>query len=359
MGRGRQAWCPRCDEVRAGRAGAPCPACDTPLVDLGPEPRRAAARSLADLQRLAGERARALLPAARAAAGLLLTVAVLAGAFLAGRLTGGQGAGTAAAPTTSSRGDPSDRGWFASLGWEDTQGGVTLTLTEASTSFRESELVFEVDGLPEGWMVGELRDVTVHARDGRVLVGPVAQLPVTDGSASMLEVDVPRLEVSEDELGAVDVGGLTLGRVEEERIQGELADPRIPRFRGGRLDGPCRGCQLTLEPCDDCLLQPLVAEYRGDQGLIALAPSRPLDPNRYVVYALLSLATPGFGGRRLEAGLSLDQKRSAPSGIVQLSFTFDTLLSQGVLLESERVPLEVLLNVVELDRRDGPWRLAP
>ena len=36
MGGGRQAWCPRCDEVRGARAGASCPVCGRQLLAMPP-----------------------------------------------------------------------------------------------------------------------------------------------------------------------------------------------------------------------------------------------------------------------------------------------------------------------------------
>ena len=63
MGGGRQAWCPRCDEVRAAKAGASCPVCGRQLLAVPParpgQPQPGRADRLA-------RRLRALVPAAAA-----------------------------------------------------------------------------------------------------------------------------------------------------------------------------------------------------------------------------------------------------------------------------------------------------
>ncbi|MFL6218609.1 MAG: hypothetical protein ACJ742_08680, partial [Actinomycetes bacterium] len=69
MAGGRQAWCPRCDEVRAARPGTACPVCGRRLLTMPPArpgrpPPGPAAR--------AARRRRALAPRARAVGVALL-----------------------------------------------------------------------------------------------------------------------------------------------------------------------------------------------------------------------------------------------------------------------------------------------
>src|SRR4029450_12177389 len=98
MAGGRQAWCPRCDEVRTARPGADCPVCGRRLLAVPaerPRPPRPG-RAARPLGRL-----RALAPAAAAVGVALLVLAVVASAFAAGRLTRTTPAAPAAAPTTT------------------------------------------------------------------------------------------------------------------------------------------------------------------------------------------------------------------------------------------------------------------
>src|SRR4029453_7814261 len=106
----RQAWCPRCDEVRAARPGADCPVCGPRLLGVpagrpgqpparGPPPAPGPPRPGGANRLLGG--LRALAPAATAVGVALLVLAVVASAFAAGRLTRTTPAAPAAAPTTT------------------------------------------------------------------------------------------------------------------------------------------------------------------------------------------------------------------------------------------------------------------
>ena len=84
MGGGRQAWCPRCDEVRAARPGAACTVCGRQLLAVPPA---RPGQPLPGRGQRVARRLRAMAPAAAAAGVALLVLAVVASAFAAGRLS--------------------------------------------------------------------------------------------------------------------------------------------------------------------------------------------------------------------------------------------------------------------------------
>src|SRR4029450_9135566 len=146
MAGGRQAWCPRCDEVRAGRPGAACPVCGRQLLRVPPAPPGhpepgPAAR--------APRRARALLPLAGAVGVALRVLAVVGSAFVAGRLTRTTPSAPAAAPTSTPPDLLDDEGpdtGRRDVDWQARAGGITVKLRSLTVGTGFSRLELHVDG---------------------------------------------------------------------------------------------------------------------------------------------------------------------------------------------------------------------
>ena len=168
MGGGRQAWCPRCDEVRAARAGAACPVCGRQLLAVPPARPGLPQPGRAD--RLA-RRLRALIPAAAAVGVACLVLVVVASAFAAGRLTRTTPSAPGAAPTTTAPGflDEGPETGHRDFGWEirDSELTVELRTIAAGTGFGRLEL--HVDGVRRGRGISALEGLRIRDADGRDL----------------------------------------------------------------------------------------------------------------------------------------------------------------------------------------------
>src|SRR4029453_2541660 len=105
MAGGRQAWCPRCDEVRAARPGTACPVCGRRLLTVPPARPGQPQPGPADRP---ARRLRALAPLAGAVGVALLVLAVVGSALVAGRLTRTTPSAPAVAPTTPGPGSPAE-----------------------------------------------------------------------------------------------------------------------------------------------------------------------------------------------------------------------------------------------------------
>ncbi|HEX8930651.1 MAG TPA: hypothetical protein VGA45_17180, partial [Actinomycetota bacterium] len=197
VGQRRQAWCPRCDELRGSRPDSPCPQCAAPLVALGHPSQAATWRGRRDLL---VERLRAALPAARVVGGVLVLLAVMAAAFAGGRSARPSGGAAAAAPTTTA-GRPLPGGGLSTdvsraFGWSVLHGNVTLTLNRITASAGTTQVVFEVSGLERDWTFGGVQG-----------------LQMTDSAGRQLLATAPGEQLSADELQDLG-GGSVLGTVE-------------------------------------------------------------------------------------------------------------------------------------------------
>jgi hypothetical protein len=298
MGGGRQAWCPRCDEVRAARPGGACPVCHRELLEVPPE--RPGQPRPGRAGRLAG-RLRALAPAAMATGVALLVLAVAASAFAAGRLTRTTPSAPAAAPTTIGprfldEGPETGRRDF---GWETRDRELTVELRAITVGTGFSRLELHVDGVPRGHDISALEGLRIRDADGRdLLVGGTVARIATAGSRPSpqggvdTEVVLDR-PVDVREVTTVDLRGLTLARSIQEELAGTLVDRQLRSQPADTLDDGswlasrrgCPGCQLTVA-CQDCATVRITGSaYRRGRVTIAVealgrAEQTALNPSR-------------------------------------------------------------------------------
>jgi hypothetical protein len=264
MSGGRQAWCPRCDEVRAGRAGGDCPVCGRGLLAVPPARPGQAQPGRAD--RLA-RRLRALAPVAVATGVALLVLVVVVSAFAAGRLTRTTPSAPAAAPATTGPGflDEGPETSHRDFGWEtrDSQLTVELRTLAVGTGFTRLEL--HVDGVPKGRDISALEGLRIRDADGHDLLvgGEVARIATASSRPSSqggvdVEVVLER-PVDVRAVTTVELRGLTVARAVRERLAGTLVDRQLRHRAADSFDDTswlgtrrsCPGCQLKVA-CQDC-----------------------------------------------------------------------------------------------------------
>jgi hypothetical protein len=256
---GRQAWCPRCDELREARPGAACPVCGRHLLAVPParpgQPQPATANRL-------GRRLRGLLPAAGAAGAGLLVAAAVASAFAAGRLTRTTPSGPAAAPATTVSGfvDEGPVTGRRDFGWHDEDGGIRVQLRSTSVGTGFTRLELRVDGVTRGRQVSALTGLRVRDADGNDLLpgGAVASISTASsqragGGGVHTEVVLDRA-LDPQAVASVEFGGLTVGARVEERLQGYLVDRKLQANpdpdNADRAQGP-----VQPRDCPTCLLR--------------------------------------------------------------------------------------------------------
>ena len=290
MGAGRQAWCPRCDEVRAARPGAACAVCGRQLLALPaarpgqPQPRRG--------DRVA-RRLRSLAPAAGVAGVALLVLTVVASAFAAGRLTRTTPSTPGAAPTTTVAGfvDEGPETGRRDFNWEARASGITVELRNISVGTGFTRLALHVEGVAKGREVSALERLRVRDRAGNDLlssgeiatIATAASRPAPDGGIDT-EVVLDR-PVDQQAVGSVELGGLTVAREVGERLTASLVDPQLQHWT---MDNPkdqswlrqrtsCPGCRLRVT-CDHCrTIQVTGSAYRRGRVVVAVEAVGPVE----------------------------------------------------------------------------------
>jgi hypothetical protein len=261
----RPAWCPRCDELRQGRAGSACPVCSARLVGL---PRVATAVSWQAGRDALLRRVRSRLPVLRAVAAAVALLALLVGGFVAGRAAAPARAAPAAPATTTppSLTLPGGRalsGSFRDFGWRAVHGRVSLTLRSIFATRDTTNLVFEAAGLESGWSLETVGDLHLLNGQGRELAaGRLGEdLPVfraREAGPGLASVAVAlQGRVDPGAVARVTVGRLVLGQRFEDHLTGTLVDAQLKRLidqaQGGRpnLPAACQSCRLRVR-CLDC-----------------------------------------------------------------------------------------------------------
>jgi hypothetical protein len=282
MGGGRQAWCPRCDEVRAARPGGGCPVCGRQLLALPPARPGQPQPGWGDR---AARRLRALAPAAAAAGVALLVLTVVASAFVAGRLTRTTPSAPAAPATTGpSLLDEGPETGRRDFGWETRDSALTVELRSLTVGTGFSRLELHVDGVRRGREVSALQGLRVRDADGRDLLlgGQVARIATAASRPSPrggvdTEVVLDR-PLDPQAVASVELRGLTVARTVQERIGGTLVDPELRRRTEDSTDDSpwlatrrdCPGCQLQVA-CEDCAgVRVAGSAYRHGRVLIAV-----------------------------------------------------------------------------------------
>ena len=281
----REAWCPRCDELRAARPGTACPVCGRAgLLALPPQPGQPGA----SLRGRAGRRLRALLPATRTGAVVVLMLATVAGAFAVGRLTRSTPSATATPPASTLPGISfSEDGPITgrrNFGWRASDSGITVTLRGVTVGVGFTRLELNVAGLDRRLPgVNALGGLRVQDANGNDLLpgGEIAHINTasseggTDGSVDT-DVVLDRA-IDPQALAKVQVRGLTIADSLNERLGGVLVDPELQRnlTEDGsflRQRPTCPACKVRVD-CGDCrIIRVAGTAYHRDQVLLWLEP---------------------------------------------------------------------------------------
>jgi hypothetical protein len=282
MGGGRQAWCPRCDEVREARPQTSCAVCGRELLAVPARPGQPQPGRADQLAR----RLRALRPAAGAAGVGLLVLAVVAAAFAAGRVTRTTPDTAAAAAGTGPGlpGDGPETGRRDFEGWEEQASGITVALRSLTVGTGFSRLELRVDGVPRGNEVSALDGLRILDAAGNDLLlgGEQPRIATTSsrpglGSGIETEVVLDR-PVELQAVAAVELSGLTVGRIIRDQLAGSLHDPQLQERSDDNEDDTewiadrrgCPGCELQVA-CEDCATVRVVGSaYRRGRVLITV-----------------------------------------------------------------------------------------
>jgi hypothetical protein len=279
----RQAWCPRCDELRAARPGTACPVCGRAgLLAVPAQPGQPTASPRAR----AGARLRGLLPATRVGAVALLVVAAVAGAFTVGRLTRSTPTATAATTATTlpglAQGDTvTDR---RQVGWRASDRGVTVTLRAVTVGVGFTRLELNVAGLDRRLPgVNALQGLRVEDAKGNDLLpgGEIAHINTANsdpGLGRSVDTDVVLdRAIDHRALARVQVRGMTIAENVNEHLAGELVDPQLQRnltedgrFLQRRPD--CPSCRVKVACMDCSTIRVAGTAYHRDQVLLWLEP---------------------------------------------------------------------------------------
>jgi hypothetical protein len=264
MAGGRQAWCPRCDEVRAARPGAACPVCGRQLLTVPPA--RPGQPQPGPVDRVTG-RLRALAPLAGAVGVALLVLVVVGSAFVAGRLTRTTPSAPAAAPTTTVPGflDEGPETGRRDFNWDARAGGITVRLRSLTVGTGFTRLELHVDGVRRSREISSLQGLRIRDRDGRDLlagedlatIATAASRPnPTGGVDTEVVLDRP---LDLQAVGSVELRGLTVARWVKELLDGSLLDRELQRRAADTLDdaswlterAACPDCRLRVA-CQYC-----------------------------------------------------------------------------------------------------------
>jgi hypothetical protein len=356
----RQAWCPRCDEVRQLRPGRPCPVCASQLlaVPSASGPRRPPAPRL-NLRARAGNARGQVLPAARAALAVLAAVVLVAGAFVAGRVT--RSSATAATPTaavaTSSTRDSDDRSRSSGqvYNWSSRAiGGIELTLYSISAGDRRTTLRLEAS-VPDDRSIATVQGLSVTDSGGHQLLGPepVREAPARGspfGGSELALVTVDQPLADRAGVSQVQVDAVTFSNQVEENLAVTVVDPRLAK-QPLTTDGACPTCKVEVR-CESCTTISVAgATYQQGAVVILLAPKGPIDRS------VLGGGEPSLlvteAEFRSEHQPAVDRE---DGGVTAVRFAINDLAPGN---NQPRLQLQVTVANELAHTVKGPWRMRP
>jgi hypothetical protein len=365
VGQRRQAWCPRCDELRAARAGSRCPACGAPLVALPQVSRVASWRAGRDAL---VDRMRSMLSAVRVLAVALVALALVAGGFVAGRSSRPSGTAAAAAPTTTQdSGRPLPGGGFSTdvsrvFGWNVLHGVVTLTLNRITAAGATTRISFEVSGLERDWTFGGVVGLRLTDSSGRQLaVGRPDEPLVADelenlgGGSVQGTVEVPR-RVDPNAVAGASVAQIIALRHSSERLRGTLVDAELKRQMDSSPEEPlnrpngCPSCTLEVR-CAHCeTVRVMGSAYRNGRVVVVLSQTGPQASSGSLATADILVSAAGPGG---QIGSFED---TAQDGDTVVEFAARDLAANTP-KGQQRMSFDVMAGVMRSQLVNGPWRL--
>ncbi|HVD14432.1 MAG TPA: hypothetical protein VNK73_08265 [Actinomycetota bacterium] len=356
----RQAWCPRCDEVRQVRPGRPCPVCATRLlaVPSASGPRRPVAPRL-DLRARAGDARGQLLPAARAALAGLVAVVLVAGAFLAGRVTRSSATTTAptvAAATSTTRDSDDRRGLNGQIyNWSSRDvGGIGLTLNSISAGDNSTTLRLEAEGVPDGRSIATVQGLSVTDSGGHQLLGrePIREAPARGspfGGNELALVTVEEPLADKAAVRQVQVDAVTFSNQVEEHLAVTVVDPRLGKQPPTTV-GACPTCKLEVR-CDCSTISLAGATYQQGAVVLLLAPKGPIDRSVLGGSEPSLLVTEAEFNSETQPAVDREE-----GGVTAVRFVMDDLTLGS---NEQRLQLQVIVANELAQTVKGPWRMRP
>jgi hypothetical protein len=351
----RQAWCPRCDEVRRVRPGRPCPSCGSTLLDVpGQGGRRPAPARLA-LRAAVGQARGRLLPAVRVALAALAAVALVAGTFLAGRATRTGGTAAASTATTSTGaggfGGQDEREFY---GWSSRRvGGIELNLRSIEAGERDTTLTLDAAGVPDERSIVTFLGLGVTDAAGHQLLRgtPVPEVLARGrafGGEQLAQVTVDDRLGDRAAVDQVQVEAVTLASQVSEDVAVTVVDPRL-RHPPLRERDPCPGCKLDAR-CARCATMTVAGSaYRLGKVVLLLLPKGPLDRSVLGTHEPDVLVSDAEFGSEVQA--AVDQ---TPDGATAVQFDMgDFALGSP----SPRVRIQVTVSTQLVQTVHGPWTM--
>jgi hypothetical protein len=312
------------------------------------------------------QQARSLLPVLRAAAAGMVLLALLAGAFVAGRSSGPASAAPAApAATASTLTLPGGRqlsGSAREFDWRVLRGKVTLVLRAMFTAGDTTSISFEAFGLDPGWTLGNLEDVRIFDEQGQeVAVSGIDQeLPVfrsrEAGPGISLATVVLQRRIDPSSVVRVSVGRLVLGQQFDETLSGTLLDKDLKhrvdqqQEQGGPVtadvSASCPSCQLRVR-CESCqTIRVGGATYRHGRVTLLLTPRRPT--NGSVADGVITVS--GQSGQIGSLHNTLESGETVVTfGGVDLAAISET--------GHTNMPFMVMASLTREQRVQGPWEI--
>jgi hypothetical protein len=314
------------------------------------------------------ERLRSLVPAARVVGATAVALALVAGAFAAGRSNRPAVAAAGATPTTTG---PAGRllpgGGLSTdvsrvFGWSMLRATVTLSLNRITATADTTRIVFEVSGLEHGWTFGA-----------------VVGLRLTDSSGHQLAVGRPNQPLAADDLedlgggsffGTVEltrridpnsVAGATVAQVialqrSEEHLRGTLVDAELKRLLDtsprNLLDRPggCPACSLEVR-CAECeTVRVAGSTYRNGRVVVLLSQQGRPSPGEALADADISVSTGGPGG---QVG-SFESTAQGGDTVVEFA---GRELAATTPRGQQRMSFDVVARVLRSQVVSGPWQL--
>ncbi|HZD73277.1 MAG TPA: hypothetical protein VE776_05235, partial [Actinomycetota bacterium] len=297
-------------------------------------------------------------------------LALVAGAFAAGRLSRPSSGASAAEPTTTR---PSGvrtlpGGGLASdisrvFGWSLLRGTVTVTLKRITATGSTTRITLEASGLERGWAFGGVVGLRLLDSSGRPLpVGlpdgtPLAADDLLDlgGGSSGGTIEIPR-RIDPNTVGGASVTQIVQQRRSREHLRGTLVDTELKRQMDtspqNPLDRPggCSDCTLEVH-CADCeTVRVMGSEYRAGRVLVLLSQKGRARAEGSLASADILVSASGPGG---QIGSFQD---TAEGGDTVVEFTARELA--GVLPRGqERMGFDVTAGLMRTEFVNGPWRL--
>jgi hypothetical protein len=366
MGGGRQAWCPRCDEVRAARPGAACPVCERQLLALPaerpgqPEPRGA--------DRTA-RRLRALAPAAGAAGVAVLVLAVVASAFAAGRLTRTTPKAPAAATATTSPRflDEGPETGRRDLNWEARASGLTVRLRSLTVGSGFTRLELHVDGVSQGRGISALEGLRIRDGDGNDLLpgGELASIATAasrpaghPGIDTEVVLDRP---LDLQAVASVELRGLTVAHGVTELLAASLVDPELARRAGDSFEDrawaanrrDCPGCRLRVT-CESCRTLRITGwAYRRGRVLVAVEAVGQVNQTALNPFRRRVLVTDDAGVSELSAWIDGDDDH----GVISIGADLLAGISADAVDHDRPMPFKIKVQAQAEHAVRGSWAI--